>query len=223
MTADGSSHTGRPRAIIFDWDNTLVDTWPVIHDALNTTLAAFDHTPWSLAETKQRVRKSVRDRFPSLFGDKWEDAREVFYHRYNEIHMRDLQPIAGVADMLAHFAQSEIYLAVVSNKRGDFLRAEAEHLGWTGHFGAIVGANDAPRDKPARDPVDMALRPAGLSPATSVWFAGDADIDMECARNTGCTGVWVGGQDSLDAAGFEGLALLQFEDCMALCKYVDKL
>ena len=29
-----------PQAALFDWDNTLVDTWPVIHEAMNTTLSA---------------------------------------------------------------------------------------------------------------------------------------------------------------------------------------
>ena len=28
---------GKPCAILFDWDNTLVDSWPTILDALNTT------------------------------------------------------------------------------------------------------------------------------------------------------------------------------------------
>jgi phosphoglycolate phosphatase len=27
----------RPRAILFDWDNTLVDSWAVIHEALVVT------------------------------------------------------------------------------------------------------------------------------------------------------------------------------------------
>jgi phosphoglycolate phosphatase len=30
-----------PKAVIFDWDNTLVDSWPVIHHALNETLEAY--------------------------------------------------------------------------------------------------------------------------------------------------------------------------------------
>ena len=29
----------KPRAIVFDWDNTLVDSWPCIHTAMNATLA----------------------------------------------------------------------------------------------------------------------------------------------------------------------------------------
>ena len=24
----------KPKAVIFDWDNTLVDTWPLIHQAI---------------------------------------------------------------------------------------------------------------------------------------------------------------------------------------------
>ncbi|HLJ20402.1 MAG TPA: HAD hydrolase-like protein, partial [Stellaceae bacterium] len=61
----------RPRAILFDWDNTLVDSWPVIHEALVVTFEGMGHVPWTLEETKQRVRHSLRDAFPRLFGDRW--------------------------------------------------------------------------------------------------------------------------------------------------------
>jgi len=51
----------RPKALLFDWDNTLVNTWPAIHDANNYTLVAMGHEPWTFEETLQRVRKSMRD------------------------------------------------------------------------------------------------------------------------------------------------------------------
>ena len=146
----------RPRAVLFDWDNTLVDSWPTIADALNTTLAAFGHAPWTMAEVKTRVRHSMRDSFPKLFGDAWEAAGQVFYERYRQIHVEKLTPIAGAGDMLAELAEAGIYLAVVSNKKGEFLRREADHLGWARHFGRLVGALDAARDKPALDPVLLA-------------------------------------------------------------------
>ena len=41
----------RPKAVLFDWDNTLVDSWAVIHAALNETLTAMDHPNWTRAET----------------------------------------------------------------------------------------------------------------------------------------------------------------------------
>ena len=28
----------KPKAVIFDWDNTLVDTWPLIHEAIDKTM-----------------------------------------------------------------------------------------------------------------------------------------------------------------------------------------
>ena len=48
---------GLPRAILFDWDNTLVDTWPVIHDSMNVTLTHMGWEPWTMDETRARVRR----------------------------------------------------------------------------------------------------------------------------------------------------------------------
>ncbi len=179
----------RPRAIVFDWDNTLVDTWPVIHEVNNLTLTHFGLEPWTLAETRQRVRKSMRDSFPALFGDRWEEAGEVFYRYFAERHLDALEPLPGAGDMLDAFDAAGVYLGVVSNKKGPYVRREATHLGWDRHFGAVVGALDAARDKPARDPVDMALAAGPADGEGAVWLVGDADIDLECAANAGCVPV----------------------------------
>src|SRR3546814_10163647 len=42
-----------PRAILFDWANTLVDSWAVIHPAMTATFAPLDVRPWPLAETRR--------------------------------------------------------------------------------------------------------------------------------------------------------------------------
>ena len=179
----------RPRAILFDWDNTLVDNWVTITAALNVTFAAFDKPAWSLAETKQRVRGSMRESFPATFGDRWEEAGAIFYRSFKERHLETLTAMPGAGELLAALKARDIYLGVVSNKHGAFLRSEAAHLGWERYFGRLVGAADAPRDKPAREPVDLALGPAGLARSAEVWFIGDADIDLECPHNAGCTPV----------------------------------
>jgi phosphoglycolate phosphatase len=62
-------------------------------------------------------------------------------------------------------------------------------LGWTGLFGALVGANDAEADKPAPAPVHLVLAGSGVEPGASVWFAGDSHIDLQCAINSGCVPV----------------------------------
>ncbi len=213
----------RPKAILFDWDNTLVDSWPVIHEALEATLAAFGVPPWTLEETRKRVGESMRNSFPAFFGDRWEEAGKVFYERFGAIHLDRLTPRPGAARMLAELNEAGVYLGVVSNKKGEYLRMEAAHLGWDAYFGRIVGALDADRDKPAPAPVEMALAGSGVRPGEKVWFAGDAEIDLECAVNAGCVPVLV--RDSAPEPGeFRAHPpAWHFHECLALSNLVRRL
>lgn len=181
-----------PRALLFDWDNTLVDTWPTIHEALNHTLRAMKHPEWSLEQVKAQVKKSMRDAFPILFGDAWEDASQMYQSYYRSIHLKDLQPLQGALDVIRFAHESDAFFGVVSNKRGPNLRTEIEHLGWTHYFDAIVGADDAARDKPDPAPVTLALNGSGMVAGADVWFVGDTVIDLECAKNTNCTPILYG-------------------------------
>jgi phosphoglycolate phosphatase len=181
-----------PRAILFDWDNTLVDTWATIHEALNFLMRAMEKPQWSLAETMERTRLSLRDAFPPLFGARWEEAREVYLGRFREIHLDRLRPLPGREAMLRALAEEGMFLGVVSNKTGELLRREVAQLGWSDFFGSIVGAGDAPADKPAAEPVHLALSSSGVPAGADVWFVGDTAIDMECARNSGCIAVLLG-------------------------------
>jgi phosphoglycolate phosphatase len=175
-----------PRAILFDWDNTLVDGWAAIADAMNAALDLVGQPTWTVAETKSRVRGSLRDSFPRMFGSRSEEATRVFYERFAANHLACVRPMIGAGDLLPWLVGRGIYLGIVSNKTGPYLRLEVEHLGWAGHFRRVVGAGDAAHDKPAVDPVDMALAESGIARGAEVWFVGDADIDMDCAVRAGC-------------------------------------
>lgn len=213
----------RPRAILFDWDNTLIDSWHSIHDAQNYTMQAFGLEPWTLEETRQRVRGSMRDSYPEMFGARWQEAGEFFYTRFAEKHLETLTPLPGALELLERLMDSGIYLGVVSNKKGHYLRREADHLGWSSFFGQIIGAFDAPRDKPSGDPVEMALKGSGIEPGPSVWFAGDTDIDMECARNAGCVPVLVRETGPQKDEFVDHPPVLHVESCMMLSKVVMNL
>lgn len=210
----------KPKAIIFDWDNTLVDSWAIIFDALNFTLATFDKDPWTMEETRIRVRKSLRDSFPALFGDDWQEAADVFYGRFDDIHISRISPIDGAAEMLSDLSQQGIYLGVVSNKRGEYLRKEARHLGWDQHFTKLVGALDAKNDKPAVDPVELALSECTHKRGQDVWFVGDADIDMECAINAELAPVLLRPEPPEPEEFVKHPPICHIVDCLALSKLV---
>jgi phosphoglycolate phosphatase len=212
----GRPRPRRPRALLFDWDSTLVDNWRSIEEALNATLVAMGHAPWTPEETRARVRVSLRESFPVLFGRHWQEARRIFYARITQLHLEHLAPLPGAEAMLAELAAAGFYLGVVSNKTGTLLRREAAHLGWEPFFGGVVGAGDAVRDKPDPAPVGLALQAGGIAPGREVWFVGDTALDMLCALNAGCVPVLIAGQagggDDFSAAPPEW----EVPDCFSL-------
>jgi phosphoglycolate phosphatase len=183
-----------PSAIIFDWDNTLIDSWGAIADATNFTRKHFGQSVWTLGEVKANCTRSARDSFPEWFGEDWLTALDVFYRRFDEVQMKGLTQKSGAEKLLRWLKERQVPCFVVSNKNGQHLRRESKALGWTDLFVAIVGAQDATHDKPAREVVDFALRSTGIKAGEDVWFVGDSEVDMQCARNAGCTPVLIGDQ-----------------------------
>ena len=182
----------KPDAVIFDWDNTLVDTWPIIYAALVQTFEAFDMEPWSLDMVKSNVKKSMRDSFPLVFGDEWQKAGEIYQQSYRATALENLTPLAAAEKTLQMLKAQAIPLFIVSNKKGDQLRREVTHLGWDHYFLSVVGAGDAANDKPKTDPVWHAVKPHGFEEAGNMWFIGDSDADIECAHNLGCKAMLYG-------------------------------
>lgn len=183
----------RPSVLLYDWDNTLIDGWAGITAALNATFTAFDRPLWTVDDTRNRVRVSLRESFPVMFGDKWEQARDIFYETLTHQHLDHVVPMAGVPDVLE--AGAAWPQGVVSNKAGTFLRREVIHLGWSRFFGPVIGAGDATADKPSPAPIHMALAQMGRIADISVWYMGDTALDMQAAKAAGVTAVLIGNAD----------------------------
>jgi phosphoglycolate phosphatase len=192
----------RPAAILFDWDNTLIDGWTGITAALNVVLRRWDLPAWTVADARARVRGSVRDTFPAMFGPNWEDAAALLRTTMQHQDLGHLALMPGADALIA--AAGTLPAAIVSNKEGVTLRREVAHLGWTAHFGAIIGAGDATADKPHPAPIWHALTFIGVKPGRDVWYVGDTGSDMQAAHAAGCTAVLVG-----DASHDGGLKALE--------------
>ena len=202
-----------PRVVIFDWDNTLVDSYPAIAESINVTRAAFGLETWTVEEAKVRCARALTDSFPEWFGADWERARDIYRGHFSTIHLDRLVALDGAEALLRFLKERATPCFVVSNKRGDFLRSEVHALGWDALFVHVVGAEETPHPKPHRDPVDLALGRGGLTADDpAIWFVCDTSVDVECARNSGCTPVLV--HNEAEAARL-GVALA-FSDCHAL-------
>ena len=127
-----------PRAVLFDWDNTLVNTWPTIVECYHDTFMTLGMTPWTAEEVQVGAHGSLRDVFPKLFGSRAGEAEQAFYETFHRIHLERLEPLPGADSLLARCHDAGCYVTVVSNKVGENLRTEMAHLGWLLNYGFII-------------------------------------------------------------------------------------
>jgi phosphoglycolate phosphatase len=205
-------------AILFDWDNTLVDTWASIFHAINITLVAFGLDPWTQKEAINNVQESGRDAFPKLFGEKAAEAQKLFYTTIEAEHLQGIKILEGAKELLTYLSSRSIPMGIVSNKAGKLLRKEVAFLGWDSHFGAIIGAGDAKQDKPAPDPALMALKELEVAPSENVWIVGDAPVDWDCALAAGCRSIAIGDRFKAKTSVFVSIG-----NCTELNKFFSKI
>jgi|GEM_PF-488980 len=208
-----------PSAVLFDWDNTLVDTWKTIFHAVNKTLVTFGLEAWEEDFALSHIQHSGREAFPKLFGDKAKEAQKFFYQVVEEDNLQGLNPMPE-AEALLHILAVErrIPVGVVSNKNALLLRKEVSYLGWEDYFGVLVGAGDAIQDKPAAAPILLALQGLGIPASTQVWMVGDAPVDWDCANAAGCRAIAIGNRfDPLPSV------FVSIENCCELKKIFTKM
>lgn len=207
-----------PSAVLFDWDNTLVDTWKTIFYAVNKTLVAFGLEAWDEDFALSNIQHSGREAFPKLFGEKAKEAQKFFYKVVEEDHLQGLNPMLDAEGLLQVLAGKKVPTGVVSNKNSLLLRKEVAHLGWEGYFGVLVGAGDAARDKPAADPVILALQSLKVPVSTQVWMVGDAPVDWDSANAAGCQAIAIGSRFEPSPS-----VLVSIENCCELKKIFAKM
>lgn len=204
MTLEELPH---PELIIFDWDDTLVDNYAAIHAAINAARAAFGQPAWTLAEARQNCRVALKEIFPVWFGAEWPKAQEIFYATFATVHIAHLQPKLFAAELLTALVERRITLAVNSNKKSSYLRAEIKHLGWENYFAAIVGAGDVEKGKPAPDGINKIRQITGVT-SSQIWFVGDNQVDYDTGLAAGCHVVILGETAITATADFVQLPFL---------------
>ncbi len=181
-----------PKAVIFDWDNTLVDTSQVIRQSLHNLFGFYGFSSEQVNAFTNKMGASLRETFPKIFGEAWQEARDKYYELYEIIHLNMLKSFEGAQESLQFLKEKDIHCCIISNKCGSYLRLEVSHLGWHDYFISIIGANDLARDKPDPASVYAALAPIPLRPSKEVWFVGDMPADYLCAVNAGCQPIILG-------------------------------
>jgi HAD superfamily hydrolase (TIGR01549 family) len=193
------------RAVLFDWDGTLVDTISHMYEATHLVFAEYGR-----AVTFEAYRQHFAPDWKLLYRrlDVPDHMVEEMGRRWWEIYRghaeADLLP--GVADALHRLADAGIALALVTGGYRFNVAPQLERHGLAGLLPVRIYGDDMSVAKPDPAPLRAALAELGLAdmPGETAYL-GDAldDVRMACAvgaRPVGITSV-IGDEAELRAAG----------------------
>jgi pyrophosphatase PpaX len=171
------------RAVVFDFDGTLVNSLPLVLESIGHALAPFGPRP--TAEIFARLGGPPERFLPLLLDDPRHVpealARMAHFHDSND-HLLEL--FSGAAAMLDRLRALGVKSALWTGRDRESTDRLLRRMQLTGHFAAVVCGDDLPTHKPDPEGLREILRRLGVAPEAAL-FAGDADVDVLGGRGAG--------------------------------------
>ena len=176
----------RYRAVLFDLDGTLVDSYTALAEAVNHARRMHgmsDLSSW-------RIRELVGDGIERLLQRAFERTDvpsavlDAFTARYDEVCCDESKVLADVDATLQKLSDLGVEMAVCTNKPTVFSKKILDFLDLSRHLRAIVGPDLAGARKPDARHLLYTLRSVNCG-ADEALFVGDMPIDVRAARNSG--------------------------------------
>ena len=195
------------RAIVFDFDGTLVDASDAIVASMKAVLS--DHAV--PVPEERAIRASIGRPLLEMFhaADPQADAERVqrYAREYRSFffeHALHLtRPMPGVPEVIRTLAE-RCRLGIATTRKADGAIHILRSIGMLELFGIVIGLDEVSRPKPDPEPVLLALRHLQVSAAEAL-MVGDTPDDMMAGLLAGAVpvGVTTGAHDAerLDAAG----------------------
>ncbi|MCT2592047.1 HAD family hydrolase [Streptomyces sp. N2-109] len=176
--------------VIFDNDGVLVDSEPLANRILSGYLSELGHpTTYEdalrdyMGGSVQRVHDLVLARTGERLPD---DFTDTLHQRTFAAFRSELEPVAGVAEVLEKLAVDAVPHCLASSGSHERIRVALHKTGLDTHFddARIFSAEDVGRGKPAPDLFLHAAEAMGVPPARCAVVE-DSPLGVEAARAAG--------------------------------------
>lgn len=192
------------KAVLFDFDGTLADSYPAIAASVNHVRSLHALPPLDVKEVKRWVGRGAGYLLARTVpaGDLEANCAAYREHHPSVIHS-GTRLLAGAAEILHLMHEGGLRLGLCSNKPVAFSRDLVDYLKIAPLLEVVLGPEDVARPKPAPDMLLAALQRLGVRAAEALYI-GDMSVDVETARGAGVT-AWVVAtgseeRDALEAA-----------------------
>jgi phosphoglycolate phosphatase len=178
------------RAVLFDFDGTLGDSYPAITASVNHVRALHGLPPLSEPEVRRHVGRGGGYLLQHTVPTGSLEANTAAYRAHHPSVLREgTRLMPGAADALRGLHERGLLLGVCSNKPIDFTRELVSYLGIAFYLNVVLGPEDVAHPKPAPDMLRAGLSRLRVS-AQQALYVGDMTVDIQTARAAGVS-VWV--------------------------------
>lgn len=180
------THALRYRAVLFDLDGTLVDSYAALTDAVNHARRREGLHDLNDARIRELVGDGVERLLQRAFErtDIPKHVVDAFESRYDEVCCAGSRVLAGVDATLRQLADLGVEMAVCTNKPTVFSKKILDFLDLSHYFRAIVGPDVAGARKPDAKHLAVTLQSVQCGDDEAL-FVGDMPVDVRAARNSG--------------------------------------
>ena len=178
--------TLRYRAVLFDLDGTLVDSYNALTEAVNHARRTHGLPELSSTDIREMVGEGIERLLQRAF-DRTEVSESIvqsFVSRYDDICCAESRVLEEVEGTLRQLSDLGVAMAVCTNKPTVFSKKILDFLGLSHYFRAIVGPDIAGARKPEARHLTVTLAFTECAPEDAL-FVGDMPLDIHAARNSG--------------------------------------
>ncbi|MFK7840359.1 MAG: HAD family hydrolase [Bdellovibrionales bacterium] len=210
------------KAVFWDWDGTLVDSFGFLHKTHNHVRQIFDMPAFTLEEFGHYFGKPRESLYNEIYGAGRIDEAKSHFEAFVLAHHHEIKPMEGAEALLSAFKARGLPMGIVTNKKGALVKKEITNHGWDHFFECpSVGAGEAEDDKPSSAPLLLALERSGLDiDPKHILFVGDTENDVLCAYGAGAQISFIEDDVKKHTIAQQHKALLIFRNCHEFAEYV---
>jgi len=170
--------TDRPRAILFDLDGVLIDSYSVWFHLMNHAARELGYPPIPSELYEECWGQSTTGDRDSFFPNHEVSEVEAFYDAHYAEHLEHLKVPEEVPVVFERVRERGLGSAVCTNTQASIAAEVVKRSGATPDV--IIGGDDVPKGKPAPDMLLRACELLEVSPSDA-WMIGDSRYDKEAA------------------------------------------